>query len=169
MLYDLGINENIARSQKANLNYLICLELCDFLFSFRIHYGLLWKDPENKQDTCLRSCKISDPSISLKASGDSSHVITLTQCTPTRSPFPLGQRHGQSSPGICCPFVKSSRKRRWALRIHKKLSVGLLLVNPGQGARSGFWLYFALSRRPCTSHPTFRDLQFIICIRTELK
>lgn len=63
--------------QKANLNYLICLKLYDILFSFRIRYDFLWKDPVIKQDTCFRSCKIPDSSISFKAFGDSGHVITL--------------------------------------------------------------------------------------------
>lgn len=171
-LYDLGINENLARSQKANLNYLICLELYDFLFSFRMHYGLLRKNPVNKQDTYFRSCKILDPSICFKTSGQSSHVIAHKRPAPISSPIPLGQYLGESTSKIHCPWsplYKKFQEKRWALRIHKKLFVALQLVNPGQKARSGFWLYFALSRWSWTSHPTFRDLHFLIYISIELK
>lgn len=126
VLYDLGRNENFARSQKANLNYLICLKLYDFLFSFSMHYGFLWKDSVNKQDTCFRSCKIPDPSNSFKAFRDAGHVIRHKHPAPIVSPIPLGQHLWESPLGSALhetPSTESSRKKkkRWALRVHKEL------------------------------------------------
>lgn len=137
-LYDLGINENIARSQKANLNYLICFKLYDFLFFFRMHYGFLGKDPVNTQDTCFRSCKIQDSIISPKAFGDSGHVITLKHPAPIIPTIPLRHHFGEPPLGSAAQesaLYTKFQKRKWAPGVHKKHFGGPKLVNTGQEAR----------------------------------
>lgn len=73
----------------------ICFKLYDFLFSFRMHYGFLGKDPVNTQDTCFRSYKIQDSSISFKAFGDSGHAFTLKYPAPVISTIPLELHFGE--------------------------------------------------------------------------
>ena len=141
-LYDLGRNENFARSLKANLNYLIYLKLYDFLISFRMHYDFLWKDSVNKQDTCFRFCKIPNPSHSFKAFGDMGHVITHKHPAPVSFPISLGQFLSRISPGVCYPwdpfyikFQKKKKKDEWALRVSKELLGNPQLVSPRQGTQ----------------------------------